>query len=277
MFVVGKEGKNMVLKMEISAKEVRKTILKIINNSGAAHIGSALSMVEMLNAVFKNLDLQKIKNKENSRDRIIFSKGHGTSALYAVMFHFGLLSEEELNTYFKNGSLLAGHASHHVPYVEHSTGGLGHGLPVGVGVAIGLKTKKIGSHVFVIVGDGEIQEGSNWEALMFAGHHKLSNLCVLVDCNRLSQVGEIEKSCTLEPLKSKFQSFNFNVVEVDGHNEKQIFDEIQKSMNLNMPTAILCHTIKGKGISMMENNNLWHYRCPKGEDYEKALSELEGQ
>ncbi len=260
--------------MKTPNKNIRRTILQIIHNSGAAHIGSALSMVEILNAIFKSVDIDKIKNSQNDRDRIILSKGHATSGLYATMFHHGLLGEQELSTYFKNDSLLAGHASHHVPHVEHSTGGLGHGLPVALGMAIGARTKKIDSHIFVIVGDGELQEGSNWEAIMLAGTLKVGNLIIFVDMNRLSQVGEVEKSCSLEPLKLRFESFGFDALDVDGHDEDEIYKAIQKSKTSVKPVAILCHTIKGKGISFMENNNLWHYRCPQGNDYDKAVLEL---
>lgn len=254
--------------------KIRQTILKIINSGGASHIGSALSLVEILDTVFKNCDVSKIKKSEIDRDRIILSKGHGTSALYATMFHHGLMKNEELETYFKNGSVLGGHASHHVPFVEHSTGALGHGLPVGVGMAIGLRAKKLNSKVYVIVGDGELHEGSNWEAIMFAGHEKLRNLIVLVDCNELSQVGKLEDCCSIEPLGDKFRSFNFEVFDVDGHNESEINEAIQKNVQTDLPRVILCRTTKGKGISFMEGNNLWHYKSPQGEDFEKALSEL---
>jgi transketolase len=254
--------------------EIRKTILEIVHNGGASHIGSALSLVEILDTVFKNCNIEKIKKSDIGRDRVILSKGHGTSALYSTMFHHGLISNEELKTYFKNGSVLGGHASHHVPFVEHSTGALGHGLPVGVGMAIGLRTKKFDSKVFVILGDGELHEGSNWEAIMFAGHEKLKNLVVLVDCNELSQVGKLEECCSIEPLESKFRSNNFEVFDVDGHDESKIDQAIKKSTETGLPRAILCRTTKGKGISFMECNNLWHYKSPQGEDYEKALLEL---
>ena len=254
--------------------EIRKTILQMVHDGGASHIGSALSLVEILDTIFKNCDIEKIKKKQNDRDRIILSKGHGTSALYATMFHHNLISEKEINTYFKNGSVLGGHTSHHVPFVEHSTGALGHGLPVGVGMAVGLRSRKLNSKVYVIVGDGELHEGSNWEAIMFAGHEKLKNLIVLVDCNELSQVGKLEECCSIEPLESKFRSFNFEVFDVNGHDELQIDKAIKKSTETRLPSAILCRTIKGKGISFMESNNLWHYKSPQGEDYEKAMIEL---
>jgi len=258
----------------VANKNIRRTILKIINSGGAAHIGSAFSMVEILNTVFKNVDILKIKNKDSKRDRVILSKGHATAGLYAVMYHHGLLEKSLIDTYFKNGTVLAGHASHHVPFVEHSTGGLGHGLSVGVGVAIGMRSKKIDSNVFVILGDGEMQEGSNWEAIMLAGHLKLENLTILIDINNLGQVGKLEDCCSLEPLGKKLESFNFNTYDINGHNEEEINKAIQKSQNSNKPTAILCRTIKGCGVSYMEKNNLWHYKCPKDEFYEKAMMEL---
>jgi len=260
--------------MKIPNKEIRKTIIGMVNRSGAAHSGSALSAVEILNTVFNNVNIQKIKDHDVNRDRVILSKGHGTAALYAVMHHHGLLDKSIIDTYFQDNTLLAGHTSHHVPYVEHSTGGLGHGLPVSLGVAIGMRTKKISSQVFVILGDGEMQEGSNWEAIMLAGHLKMNNLTALVDINELGQVGKLDDCCTLEPLRQKFESFNFNVYDVDGHNEEEINNAINNGENSARPTAILCRTIKGRGISYMEKNNLWHYKCPKDEFFEKAMEDL---
>ncbi len=260
--------------MELSNKNIRRTILNMISNSGAAHIGASFSLVEILNSVFKNVNLSKIKNGDLNRDRIILSKGHGTCCLYAIMYHHGLLDKSLIDTYFKNNTILAGHTSHHVPFVEHSTGGLGHGLPVGTGMAIGMRTRKDDSQVFVILGDGEMQEGSNWEAIMLAGHLKLGNLIILIDINEFGQVAKVEDCCSIEPLAQKFESFNFNVFDVDGHDEEQIDNAICKSQNSLKPTAILCRTIKGRGVSFMEKNNLWHYKCPKDDYYEKALMEL---
>lgn len=258
-------------------QQIRRTILDIIHDSGAAHLGSSLSAVEILSAVFRSADLEKIRRKDNARDRVILSKGHGVAALYAVMHQNGLLTDTQVRSYFKNGSLLAGHASHFVPYVEHSTGALGHGLPVSLGMALGLRSQKIAATVFVIVGDGELQEGSNWEALMLAGHLGMNNLCVLVDNNKMSQIAETEKCCSIEPLKAKFESFNFRAFEVDGHDEDAIYRQIQAARESDKPTAIICHTTKGKGISFMENVNLWHYRCPQGQDYDQARAELEAE
>jgi len=255
--------------------EIRKTALKMVNKGKAAHIGAALSMIEILNAIYKSVDIQKIKNQDEDRDRIILSKGHGTSGLYAVMFHHGLLSKKAIDSYFSNGSIMAGHASHFIENVEHSTGALGHGLSVGLGMAIGTRSKGYKSRVYVVVGDGELHEGSNWEAIMYAGHRRTNNLCLLVDKNERSQMGKTSDACSLDPLIDKLKAFNFESYEIsDGHDESEIMNIIKKTNNSKKPIAIICNTIKGKGISFMEGNNLWHYRSPLGADFDNALSEL---
>lgn len=255
-------------------RRIRLNILKIISEAGAAHVASAFSAVEIINAVFKSVDLEKIKSKDNGRDRIVMSKGHGTAALYAVMQAHGLLTPEELSTFAKKDSLLQGHASHHVPYVEHSTGSLGHGVSVALGMALGLRSRNLSGRAFVITGDAELQEGSNWEAFMLAGQLKLKNYCVLVDNNGISQMGEFADWCDIEPLADKFRSFRFGVLEVNGNDEGEITAAIKKLGTIQAPLAIICHTTKGKGVSFMESNAVWHYRSPGGEDYEKAVEEL---
>ncbi|MBE3122249.1 MAG: transketolase [Thermoplasmata archaeon] len=253
---------------------LRKRVLDIIYQSKASHIGSSFSVIEILSAVYRGIDIKKIKDKRDDRDRVILSKGHSAAALYVILNHLGLLSDEELMTYYKNGSILSGHASHFVPYVEHSTGALGHGLSVAVGIGIGLKSKGLDSRVYVIVGDGELHEGSNWEALLLAGHLKLDNLCVLVDMNGLGGTKDINSYCSFNSLKDKLESFCFKTFEVDGHDEEQICQTIQRLKESETPGAIICHTIKGKGVSFMENNNVWHYRPPNDEEYKKASIEL---
>ncbi|MEK7169293.1 MAG: transketolase [Patescibacteria group bacterium] len=256
-------------------KNIRLAILKMISESGAAHVASALSAVEMISAVFKSVDLEKIKNGDNGRDRVVLSKGHGTAALYAVMQARGLLTAEEISTYAKNGSLLQGHASHRVPHVEHSTGSLGHGASAALGMAIGLSSRKFSVRAFVVTGDAELQEGSSWEAFMLAGQLKLNNYCVLVDNNGISQMGEFANWCDVQPIGNKFKSFRFDIVEVkDGNNEEEILSAISHLGKKEAPLAVICHTTKGKGISFMESNAVWHYRTPKGEDYDKAVAEL---
>jgi len=253
---------------------LRKKILDTVYQAQASHIGSCFSIVEILSSVYMSVDIEKIKNKQKDRDRVVLSKGHSVAALYATLNHFGLLSNEELGTYYKNDSLLIGHVSHRVPHIEHSTGALGHGLSVALGISVGLKTRKINSRVYVIVGDGELHEGSNWEALMLTGHLKLDNLCALIDYNKLSGIGQIDSCCSLEPLKDKLESFGLDTFEVNGHDEEEIYSAIQKTKRREKPTAIICHTIKGKGVSFMENNNVWHYRPPNREEYENAVCEL---
>jgi transketolase len=188
----------------------------------------------------------------------------------------GLLSDKEFGTYYQNNSKLGGHASSAVAAVEHSTGAIGHGLPVAVGIGIGLLSKKMRSNVYVIVGDGELHEGTNWEAMHLAGHLKLNNLCLLIDYNGLSGIGKTNDCCSVEPLKSRLESSGFEVHEVDGHNQEDIDFTLQllKIWYPDKPVAIICHTVKGKGISFMENNNAWHYKPLNKEDYNKAIVEI---
>ena len=255
--------------------EIRKTILKMVNKGKASHVGSALSMVEILNAIYKAIDTQKIINQDEDRDRVILSKGHGTSGLYAVMYHHELLSKKAINSYFSNGSIMAGHASHFIENVEHSTGALGHGLSVGLGMAIGARSKNLSNRVYVVVGDGELHEGSNWEAIMYAGHNKTNNFYFLIDKNERSQMGETSDACSLDPLLDKLKAFNFESYEIaDGHDEAEIINIIQQTSNSKKPVAIICNTIKGKGVSFMEGNNIWHYRSPQGVDFDNAILEL---
>ncbi|MBC8226494.1 MAG: transketolase [Gammaproteobacteria bacterium] len=256
-------------------KDIRTTLLKMVGRSGGSHIASAPSCVEIVNAVFKCMDLDKIINKQEDRDRIIFSKGHATSCLYSVMHHHGLFSQQQIDKYLVNGSNISGHTSHFLDYVEHSTGALGHGLSTALGIAIGSLTKGYNNRIFVVVGDGELHEGSNWEALMYAGDQAINNLCLLVDKNNYAQMHSIEQSVALEPLCKKLSAFNFYPITLDGHDEAAIIDTISTTKDSKKPIAIVCSTTKGKGVSFMENNNLWHYRSPVGEDLDNALAEVE--
>jgi transketolase len=257
-------------------KAIRRTILDIVHKSGASHIGSSMSMVEILSAIYENMDLDKIRIQAPDRDRLLVSKGHSAAAVYAAMHEFGLMDRPLLETYYKNDSLLSGHVSHWVPLIEHSTGALGHGLPVGVGIALGLKSKKfLSSRVFVVLGDGETHEGSNWEAMMYAGHRKLNNLCVLVDNNGIGGVGFTDAVCNVQNLENMIASFGFETFSVDGHDEEGLRKLLEKTKGTtSRPVGIVCHTIKGKGVSFMENDGNWHYRSPNQEAREKALVEL---
>jgi len=255
---------------------IRRRILDIAYKSQASHIGACLSVVEMLLSIYGNIDLLKIRNKVDDRDRVIVSKGHSAAALYVVLNYVGLLSDKELGTYYQNNSILGGHVSSAVIAVEHSTGALGHGLPVAVGISIGLISKKMGSNVYVLVGDGELHEGTNWEAIHLAGHLGLNNLCLLIDYNGLSGIGRINDCCSIEPLKERLESNGFETHERDGHDQGGIdFTlQLQKLRGTGHPMAIICHTVKGKGVSFMENNNTWHYKSLGKEDYEKAILEI---
>lgn len=262
--------------MTVINAEIRKTIVRMTGMADAAHVATSLSEVEILNAVYKSLDTNKITNQSLDRDRVILSKGHGAAGLYAVMYHHGLLSKQDIDSFFANGSVMAGHASHFVDNVEHSTGALGHGLSVGLGMALGARAKSISNRIFVVVGDGELHEGSNWEAIMYAGHQAVGNLCVLIDKNGKTMTGNTKEECSIDPLLDKFNAFNFNAMEIsNGHNELEILKALKETNSSELPVAIICNTIKGKGISFMESNLDWHYRPPKGEELEKAISELE--
>ncbi len=256
------------------SKAARRLIAEIIHRASASHIGTAFSLVEILRAIYRNTDVSKILRWEDDRDRVILSKGHGATAFYVVMHQFGLLAREELLTYGRNGSVMSGHVSHFIPRIEHSTGALGHGFSVSVGVAIGLKARDLSSRVFVVTGDGEMHEGSNWEACMLAGHLKLNNLCLLIDANNLGGITCTSEVCSLEPLLDKLHAFGFEAHEVDGHNEEALCDLIGKTSIAKRPVAIVCRTVKGKGVSFIEHQNVWHYRPPNKEAFEKILAEL---
>ena len=258
-----------------SAAEIRKSILRIIHKSSASHVGSSLSVVEILNAVYSSVDVEKIRLQKNDRDRVLLSKGHAAAALYAVLNHYRLMNDKLFDTYYRNNSILGGHVSHSVNCVEHSTGALGHGLSVGVGMAIGLRSKKMNGRVFVVTGDGEMHEGSNWEALMLAGHLGLGNLCILVDYNKLGGIALTENCCSLDSLSDKFIAFGVEGYDVDGHSKKEITDIINSTKDNDKPVGIVCHTVKGKGVSFMEHENVWHYRPPDKEAYQLAIEEIE--
>ena len=189
--------------------DIRKKILEIIFSSKASHLGSSLSCVEMLIAIYQSINLNDILKKKNYRSRVFVSKGHAAAATYAVMNYFKLISDKEINSYHQNDSYLSGHVSHKVSNIEHSTGALGHGVPVAIGCAIGMKRSSLKkSPVFAICGDGELQEGSIWESLLIASHEKLDNFCLLIDYNKISSITKTNEVSNLEPLKNKFKSFN---------------------------------------------------------------------
>ncbi len=255
------------------AKKIRKHILNMVHNSGGSHIASALSIVDIISVLYN--EILKVDNKNpkwKERDRFILSKGHACTPIYATLAELDFISISDLELYGKNNSILMNHVSHKVAGVEFSTGALGHGLPFGVGKAKSAKILNEKWKTFVLLSDGELDEGSNWEAFMFAAHHKLNNLTAIIDYNKLQSLDTVEKTMGLEPLAEKFKSFGWEVFEVDGHDYSQISSALLfKNSN---PKVIIAHTIKGKGVSFMENKVEWHYKTPNKVELDLALSEL---
>lgn len=265
-------------KLEKIAKDIRRDIFKTICNGGGGHIPASLSIVEILVLLYNNiLRVNPKKADDPDRDRFILSKGHACVALYAILAERGFFPKAELAKFGKKESILGGHPDmHKVCGIEASTGSLGHGFPFGVGVALAGKFDKKNYRVFVIVGDGECQEGSVWEAALFAPQHKLDNLVVIVDYNKIQAMDRLDKIVSLDPLMDKWKAFGWEVREVDGHDFTRL-QEVFAGIPFvkGKPNLIIAHTIKGKGISFMENTPIWHYRLPNEEEMKIACKELE--
>ena len=260
---------------QISPTSVRRTVLGMLHRAQASHLGSNMSVIEMLIAMYAAVDCNKIKERAADRSRILVSKGHCAAATYATMAYFGIVPMSLLDTYHLDGSALAGHVSHGVDGVEHSTGALGHGLNVAIGCALGLRSRGHGDRlVLSLVGDGEIQEGSIWEGLMFAVHCKLRNFIMLVDNNRISSITNTEKVIDMRPLRARFEGFGLNVREVDGHDVDAISAAIDDLRTGDRPGAIVCATVKGRDVPFAEWQPAWHYRTLNDELYAEALTHL---
>lgn len=242
-------------------------------------MGSALSIADLLAVLYaKILRISPDTVADINRDRFILSKGHAGSAVYAVLAERGFFPVDKLSTHYQDGSDLSGHVSHkNNPGVEISTGSLGHGLSIGVGFAYAAKIDGRSNRSFVLLSDGECDEGSNWEAILFAAHHKLDNLVAIVDYNKIQSLAPVSQTLGLEPFADKWRSFGWGVCELDGHNHEEIEATLSKlPQEKSKPTVVIAHTTKGKGVSFMENSVLWHYRAPKGDEFEAAIKELEG-
>ena len=242
---------------------LRSLVLRALIGGGRGHIGSSLSLIEIIRVLYDNfLKFDSSNPLWEERDRFILSKGHGCLALYAVLCDKGFFNESELDKFCHNDGILGGHPERgEVPGVEASTGALGHGLSIGVGVALAAKIKKHHYRTVVVTGDGEINEGSIWEAAMCAGNHELDNLTVMVDYNKIQSYGFTEEVADLEPLVDKWASFGFEVTEIDGHDNKAIKECLNKlPLKKSKPTAIICHTIKGKGLPFAEGKAEWHHK-----------------
>lgn len=259
------------------ARRMRISALEMVHRAKASHIASALSICDIVAVLYgKILAIDPALPKSDGRDRFILSKGHACVAVYAALAELGFFEKDDLRSYGLDHSPFMNHISHKVPGVEFSTGSLGHGLPFGVGKALAAKRKGFKWRTFVLLSDGEIGEGSNWEALMFAAHHHLDNLVAIIDYNKLQSLTTVDKTLRIEPLADKFKAFGWCVREVDGHDHAALTTHLSSTpWNPSQPSILIAHTIKGKGISFMENRVEWHYRSPNDEQLVMALAELE--
>ena len=258
--------------------ELRKSMLTMLNAAGSGHTGGALSSIDIMAVLYHNiLNHDPANHTMKERDRFYLSKGHVCPALYAVLADFGYFDKGELMNLRKYGCILQGHPCMlHTPGVEVSAGSLGQGLSIAAGTAIGAKLNKELHRVYCLMGDGELQEGQIWEAAMTAGHYKLDNLCGIVDFNGLQIDGKVEDVMNINPLREKWEAFNWNVIETDGHNLVKVEEAFKQAAELKgKPTVIIAHTVKGKGISFMENSAGWHGVAPNNEQLAMALAELD--
>lgn len=263
--------------LQEKAKNVRKNIVEIVYNAASGHPGGSLSITDVLTALyFKELNIDVNNPKDENRDRFVLSKGHCAPALYAVLAEKGFIPQEDLKRVRKLDGYLQGHPDmKHTNGVDMTSGSLGQGLSVANGMALAAKLDNKDYRVYCVCGDGEIQEGQIWEAAMTSSHYKLDNICVIVDNNNLQIDGTVENVMNPYPLDKKFESFGFNVVVIDGHNFNEIIDALENAKQTKgKPTAIIAKTVKGKGVSFMENQAGWHGKAPKEDEYKIAMEEL---
>lgn len=259
------------------AQNVRRHVLHMTSNGGSSHVGAAFSIVDILAVLYGCELTHDPKNPRwSDRDRFILSKGHAGAAVYATLAECGYFPTEELKKHYQDGSVFSGHVSHKgVPGVELSTGSLGHGLGVAVGMAKALSMTNSSARVIALLSDGECDEGSIWEAALFAQHHQLSNLSAIIDYNKIQSLALVAETIALEPLRNKWESFNWTVFEADGHSYTELSSAFTSARtNSRGPSVIIAHTTKGKGVSFMENSVLWHYRTARGEEFARALAEI---
>jgi len=247
------------------SRDIRKKILKVSNSAKSAHIGSSLSIVDILVVLYKKFLKKNI---------FILSKGHACLAYYCVLQKFNYITDKILKSYGKNNTILLSHVSHKVPGVVFSTGSLGHGLPYAVGRALAEKIDKKNKKIYVLISDGELNEGTTWESLLFASFHKLDNLVIIIDYNKIQSLDFTKNVLQIEPLNKKLISFGCNVKIINGHNYYKIYNSLLYKSK-NKPYVIIANTIKGKGVKFMENSILWHYKSPNNEELIKAINELE--
>jgi transketolase len=275
-----KDERKSVAQLDARSVALRRGIVEVMNRGGRGHLGSALSLVEILRVLYDEVLRYDAKRPRwAERDRFILSKGHGCIALYVLLAEKGFFPAAELDRFCRFDGILGGHPEPKVPGVEVSTGSLGHGLPIGVGMAIAAKRDRRASRVFVVVGDGECNEGTIWESAMGAAKHKLDNLVVMVDYNKHQSYGSTYEVMDLEPFRDKWRAFGFAVTECDGHDVAALSTALSAvRANQGRPTAIICHTIKGRGIGFAENNLKWHHKSGlKENEMQQLLQALEGR
>lgn len=273
------KGMNDISTTEKFAREIRKQSLQMVYNAKTSHIGSSLSIADILAVLYDNVLHVDPKNPdEPNRDKLLLSKGHACTGLYAALGLKNFFPIEDLATYTQDGSIFQSHTNHHIPGIEISAGSLGHALPVSCGLALAAKRKKSEWKTYCLVSDGELDEGSNWESILFAPQLKLDNLILIVDYNKIQSLGTVKEVIDLHPLKEKFESFKWETDEIDGHDHQALKDIFKKVQSLNgKPKVIIAHTVKGKGVSFMENELLWHYKSPNEEQFIDALNQLNRQ
>jgi transketolase len=259
------------------ARRIRTHALHMTSIGGGSHIGAIFSCADILAVLYSGvLSVDPRAPRDPDRDRFVLSKGHAGGGLYAVLAERGFFPIDYLLTHYQNGSDLSGHVSHKVPGIEVSTGSLGHGLSLAAGMAYAGYLAKAKHRYFCLLSDGECDEGSTWEAAMFAAHHRLTNLVAIVDYNRIQGMAATSEIVNLEPFRSKWEAFGWSVREVNGHSHDAMREILQGvPFDPGKPSCLIAHTIKGKGVSFMENTVLWHYRIPRGEEFDAALKELE--
>lgn len=264
--------------LEELAKKIRKDIVEMVYYAKSGHPGGSLSATDILTVLYFNeMNLSKENIYDENRDRFVLSKGHASPVIYSVLAEKGIIEKSELNTFRNIHSNLQGHPDmNKVPGIEFTTGSLGQGLAGANGMALAAKLNKKDYRVYCLIGDGEMQEGEIWEALMAAGHYKLDNLCVIVDNNNLQIDGKVNEVMSIYPIKDKLESFGFSTIEIDGHNILDIDNAFKLAReNKGVPTAVIAKTIKGKGVKFMEDNYKWHGKAPNKEEYEEALREFD--
>lgn len=265
------------LELKKHANDVRKGIIAGVHSAKAGHPGGSLSAADVFTFLyFEEMNIDPQNPQKEDRDRFVLSKGHTAPGLYATLANRGFFPVEDLVTLRKLGSYLQGHPNMHIPGVDMASGSLGQGISAAAGMALGAKLQNKDYRVYTVLGDGEIEEGQVWEASMFAGFRKLDNLCVIVDNNNLQIDGPIDQVCSPYPIDKKFEAFNFHVINIDGNDFDQIdaaFKEAKATKG--QPTAIIAKTVKGKGVSFMENNAGWHGKAPNDEEYATAMADLE--